>query len=122
MLNALPAFRFECIQPQALLFLARSVFGTVVTAKSEEIALNDDVNVFGESLDEFPRFGERRAAFESEMRSPFGKLKQFAQRPANPIIFFHADGVKAEAGLCFIAKAVAAVGWKLGKRLHGLFF
>ncbi|MEJ0090565.1 MAG: hypothetical protein WDM80_12595 [Limisphaerales bacterium] len=58
MLNALSTFCFERIQPQALLFLARSVFGTVDAVKSKEIALNDDVNVFGESLNQFPRFGE----------------------------------------------------------------
>jgi hypothetical protein len=51
------------------------VFGTAVAAEAGGITLNDDVNVFRESLDEFPRFGERRAAFESEIRFPFGNLR-----------------------------------------------
>jgi hypothetical protein len=68
MLNALPTFRFERIQTQALLFFARSMFRAAVAPEAEEVALNDDVNVFRKSLDEFPRFCERRVACASLQR------------------------------------------------------
>ena len=99
------------------------MFRATVAAKAKKIALNDNVNVLRKSLNEFPAFGDRRAAFECKVRSPlFRQLKQFAQHPTDPKVFFHADGVKTEFCLCFIAEATAPVRRKLGERWHSSFF
>ena len=67
----------------ALLF-ARSFFGSGVAAETQSLLVHDEINVFGETLDEFPRFGKRSAAFESEVRSNFRQRETVRAASSKP--------------------------------------
>ena len=57
----------EIIQPLFALGLAWRGMGRVVTTEAQCIAMNGDIDVLGETLDQLPGLGQRGAALEGEM-------------------------------------------------------
>ena len=57
----------EIIQPLFALGLAGRGMGRVVTTEAQCIAMDGDIDVFREALDQLPGLGQRGAALEGEM-------------------------------------------------------
>ena len=122
-----PAAGFhQIIKAPPALFVAGRFVGACVTRKAEDVFVDDDVDVFGEALDQAPGFGKRGATLEGQVFADVRQVEYFAQRPANPEILVHAGGLQAlcvghgEAGQTAIAGVHAQVGvhGSAGKPTH----
>ena len=80
----------EIIQPLFALGLAWRGMGRVVTTEAQCIAMNGDIDVFGETLDQLPGLGQRGAALEGEMLTR-RQSEQFGQCPADPEILLNSN-------------------------------
>jgi len=85
---------FKTLQP---LLVAGCLFRSLSAAEAEEFTVDDDVDVFGEAIDQLPPLGQRRSALERQVRARDGQAEQSAERPAHPEVLLHAAGAEAEA-------------------------
>ena len=91
----------------------RGLVGTVVVQRigadeSQKLPADDNVDVFGEAVDQLPALGERRTTFECQVRTRRWQPEQGSERPAHPEVLLHAAGAEPEssAGL-FVDDALA---------------
>ena len=89
-MDAQPASFLQFLKTVFPLLFAWFFFWTFFSAKTQEITINHDINVFGKSFNQSPTFGKRRAAFENQMSAPFRKRKKLPQRPGYPKVLLDA--------------------------------
>lgn len=76
--NVMLRRELQPVESLLTLFVARSVFRTVGATEAQELAVDDDVDVFGEAVDQLPALGQRGTAFECQVRARGGQAKQGA--------------------------------------------
>ena len=89
-----------------------------LAAEAEGFFVHDEIDVLGEALDEFPRFRERGAAFESKVFADVRQGEEFAQRPANPEVFLNAGGIQPHRGLNRFATELAVGEIQFQEGIH----
>ena len=72
LLHPVAAGEHQGFESDAALFVARGMIRRALAVKAEHGLVDDEVDVFGETGDEFPRFGQRSATFESKVRRDLG--------------------------------------------------
>lgn len=93
----------------ALLF-ARGRVRRGVTAETECLLVHDEIDVLRKALDQFPRFRERSAAFESEVLANPAQAEKFTERPADPEILFHAHRLQSHRRIDLLEGEPAPLG------------
>jgi hypothetical protein len=83
----------ERLQPHPALFVAGCLIWRGITAEAENFLIHNEIDILGEALDQFLCFRERGASFECEVLVDAGQGEEFTQGPADPEVFFYADGV-----------------------------
>jgi hypothetical protein len=76
------------------LFVTRGLIWCGVATEAQRLFVDNQIDVFRKTLNQFPRFGERGAALECEVFPNSGEQEKLSQRPANPKVFFHANSLK----------------------------
>jgi hypothetical protein len=95
----------------ALLVTGRAL-RSLFSAEAEKLPINDRVYILGKTLNQFPTFGKRCAAFESQVRSGLRQREQLAKDPADPEVFLHAGRIQSERVPCNLAKLATPIGGK----------
>lgn len=87
------------------LFAAETGFvGCLLATEPPEAAVDHDVDVFRESLDQTPALQERSPALEGQMTSAPPEPEEFEQRPADPEVLLDAQRVEAELASRILAR------------------
>ena len=60
--NVILGGELQLVESLLTLFVARSVFRSIGATEAQELAVDDDVDVFGEAVDQLPALGQRRTA------------------------------------------------------------
>ena len=90
-LNSLRTFGRQFIQFPVAFVSARDVSGVLVSGESEGMAVENDVNVFRETLDDLVGLRQRGSTFEERPRQR-GTREDSLKRPADPEIFLDDRG------------------------------
>ncbi len=108
------------VECQALLFAAGGFARAVVAAETEKIAVDDDIDIFGETVNQLPCLGERRAAFEGEVRTPLRQGKEFTQCPADSEILLDAGRTQAHARFRLLTRRALVIRREREVSVHAL--
>lgn len=101
-MNVALARGHQRLEPFGSLFIARGLLGRFRAAEAQELSIDDDVDVFGEPLDQPPALGERRAALEGQMGSGRRQAKERSERPAHPEVLLNAAGTEPKPAAGFL--------------------
>ena len=111
---SLLAQRFEVVFPRLDTVPLRSV------RHAQPGPADDDINVFGESLNQPPPLRQRRSSFERQMLADARQREELLEYPANPEILLNAGGRQPQIGGGLLAVGALLMGRQAQVTVHRL--